>query len=305
MKNRVGLAVIACALVISMWGTAQATTVVDRIVAVVNGEIITYQELVQQIRLSTGQEPDQAMLAKIGPDALQAMIDSLILKQEAARLKVEVTDAEVDGEIRQFKARRQMNDDDFVRGLRLQGLTPEQFRQRTREDIVKRQMLGYMVRRKVVVTQEEVDAYIAKNHAELTAETHLALQIVVVPDAERAAAVHRELASDKVKFDDAVRKYSIGPKEDNGVMRDVRLKDLDTPWRTALRDMKTGDVSAPFQVTDKWVVAKIVDSSAGPKQELAAVQDEAREALMRPKLEERFKEYMNGLRTKAVVEKRL
>ncbi len=35
------------------------------------------------------------------------------------------------------------------------------------------------------------------------------------------------------------------------------------------------------------------------------MEDEVREAIMRPKLEERFKEYMSGLRAKAVIEKRL
>ena len=35
------------------------------------------------------------------------------------------------------------------------------------------------------------------------------------------------------------------------------------------------------------------------------MEEEAREAIMRPKLEERFKEYMAGLRAKAVIEKKL
>ena len=79
---------------------------------------------------------------------------------------MKVTDAEVDGEIRQLKARRRLTEEDFAQGLRLQGLTLEQFRERTRQDMMRQRMLGFMVRRKVIVTQEEVDDYIARNGSE-------------------------------------------------------------------------------------------------------------------------------------------
>ena len=67
--------------------------VVDRIVAVVNGEIVTYQDLLRQTRQATGVESgpvvEQAM-----PQVLDAMIDEAVLRQEAERLEVKVTDAE-------------------------------------------------------------------------------------------------------------------------------------------------------------------------------------------------------------------
>jgi peptidyl-prolyl cis-trans isomerase SurA len=305
MKNYGVRAVLALSLLLALSGLAQAAQVVDRIVAVVNGEIITFQDLQQQVRLVAGQTPDAATAEKIAPQVLDGMIDDIILRQEAQRLKIEVSDSEVENEIRQFKARRRLSDEDFGRSLRLQGLTEEQFKARSREDIVKHKMLGYMVRRKVVVTQEEIDAYMERNRSELTTERIVGMQMLVLVDQERADFLWKSLSGGEVSFDEAVERYSVGPKADNGVMTDVRWRELDDQWREGLRDLSVGEVSRPFLIQDKWVILKLLDLRDGARQEQAAMDEEVREAIMRPKLEERFKEYMNGLRSKAIIQKKL
>ncbi len=305
MKKNSVHAVLTFFVFLAFLTSAHAAQMVDRIVAVVNGEIITFQDLQRQIRLITGQTPDPATAEKLAPQVLDGMIDDIVLRQEAARLQIEVSDSEVENEIRQFKARRRLSDEDFERSLRLQGMTIEQFKERSREDIVKHKMLGYMVRRKVVVTQEEIDAYMEKNRSELTTERIVAVQILALVDEDRANTLFASLRDGEIGFDEAVQRFSIGPKADNGVMSDVRWRELAEPWRDGLRDLKVGDTSKPFLVQDKWVILKLLERRDGARQEEAAVAEEVREAILRPKLEERFKEYMNGLRAKAIIQKKL
>jgi peptidyl-prolyl cis-trans isomerase SurA len=304
--KKYGVSVVPAVLfLLAFLGLAQAAQVVDRIVAVVNGEIITFQDLQQRVRMVTGQTPDPAASGEAMPQILESMIDDIILRQEAQRLKIEVSDSEVENEIRQFKTRRRLSEDEFERSLRLQGLTQEQFKEQSRQDIVKHKMLGYMVRRKVVVTQEEIDAYVEKNRAELTTERNVDMQLIVSAEADRAEALWDELNRGGISFDEAVERYSVGPKVNNGVMTDVRWREMDEPWREALRDLNAGQISKPFMIQDKWVIVKLLDRRDGAKQEQAAVEDEVREAIMRPKLEERFKEYMSGLRAKAIIQNKL
>lgn len=298
-------AVLTLALLFFLVGFGQAAQVVDRIVAVVNGEIITLQDLQRQLRLAVGQTPDPATAERLAPQVLDAMIDDIVLRQEAQRLGIEVSDSEVENEVRQFKVRRRLSDEDFERSLRLQGLTPEQFKERSREDIVKHRIIGYMVRRKVVVTQEEIDAYLERNRSELTTERVVTLQMVVLADRDSASQLRRALDSGEMGIDEAVERYSVGPRAEKGVMADVRWRELDDPWREGLRDLGVGQLSEPFLVQDRWVIVKLLDRRDGERQETAAVEEEVREALMRPKLEERFKEYMNGLRSRAIIQKKL
>lgn len=305
MKKFGARTVLMFFLFLFLTGPAQAAQLVDRIVAVVNGEIITLLDLQQQIRLAVGQTPDPATAEKIAPQVLDAMIDDIVLRQEARRLNIEVSDSEVENEIRQFKARRRLSDEDFERSLRLQGMTPEQFKAHSREDIVKHKILGYMVRRKVVVTQEEIDAYLERNRSELTTERVVSLQMVVLADRDDARTLRSALSGGEIGIDEAVERYSVGPKADNGVMSGVRWRELDDSWREGLRNLDVGELSEPFLIQDRWVIVKLLDRRDGERQEMAAVDEEVREAIMRPKLEERFKEYMNGLRSKAIIEKKL
>lgn len=298
-------AALAGLLFFSVLGLAHGAQVVDRIVAVVNGEIITYHEVLERSRLIAGESSGQTSVDAVMPRVLEGMIDDLIIRQEAVRLKIEVSDSEVENEIRQFKARRRLSDDEFARNLRMQGMTPEQFKEQSRQDIVKNRMIGYMVRRKVVVTQEEIDAYLQAHQAELGVERSVDMQLIVSGDADSADFARKAVAEGEVSFDEAVERYSVGPKTNNGMLTGVRWRELDAPWREALRDMNVGDVSRPFLVQGKWVVLKLLDRQDGERQDRAVMEEEAREAIMRPKLEERFKEYMTGLRAKAVIEKKL
>jgi peptidyl-prolyl cis-trans isomerase SurA len=298
-------AVLMFSFLFFLIGIGQAAQMVDRIVGVVNGEIITLQDLQQQIRLVVGQTPDPATAEKIAPQVLDAMIDDIVLRQEAQRLNIVVSDSEVENEVRQFKARRRLSDEDFERSLRLQGLTPAQFKERSREDIVKHKILGYMVRRKVVVTQEEIDAYLERNRSELTTERVVSLQMVVFADRQGADTIWKSLRGGEIGIDEAVERYSVGPKADKGVMADVNWRELDDPWREGLRTLSVGEVSEPFLIQDRWVIVKLLDRRDGERKESAAVDEEVREAIMRPKLEERFKEYMAGLRSKAIIQKKL
>jgi peptidyl-prolyl cis-trans isomerase SurA len=161
------------------------------------------------------------------------------------------------------------------------------------------------VRRKVVVTQEEIDAYKAQNSAELTTERIVDVQMLVLVDEERANSLWKSLSDGEISLDEAVAQYSIGPKVDNGVMSDVRWRELAEPWREGLRDLDAGEMGKPFLIEDKWVILKLLNRRDGARQEQAAMDEEVREAIMRPKLEERFKEYMNGLRGKAIIQKKL
>ncbi len=304
--KKYGVSVVPAVLfLLAFLGLAQAAQVVDRIVAVVNGEIITFQDLQQRARMVTGQTPDPAASGEVMPQILESMIDDIILRQEAQRLKIEVSDSEVENEIRQFKTRRRLSEDEFERSLRLQGLTQEQFKEQSRQDIVKHKMLGYMVRRKVVVTQEEIDAYVEKNRSELTTERVVGMQILALVDEDGANTLWKALQDGETSFDDAVARHSVGPKADNGVMTDVSWRELDEPWREALRDLNVGEISKPFLIQEKWVIVKLLDRRDGARQEQTAMDEEVREAIMRPKLEERFKEYMNGLRGKAIIQKKL
>ena len=299
--------VVLVAILFALSSNFASAQVLDRIIAVVNGDIITLLELDDHLeQVSPGFEgaPPAAQIVARNK-FLDVLINDILLRQEAERLQVEVTDTEVENEIRQLKARRQLTDAQFADSLKLQGLSLEQFKSQTRQEMMKHRILGFMVQRKVVVTQEEVDAYFEEHRAEFTSTRLVNLQMLVLSDNQAAQAIRALVEQGQLSFDEAVSTHSIGPREDNGVIKDVRWEDLAQEWQSALDLVQIGDMSQPFPVQGGWVVLKVLDFQQGPQREFADVEEDVRAALLSPKLEARFQEYMAGLRSKAVVEKRL
>lgn len=283
------------------WGT-----LVDRIVAVVNGEIITWSELEAETNRFLAQAgpnaPDETSVRKM---VLDSLINDILVHQEAERLQVTVSDSDVENALREFKTRRRLSDAEFQHGLTLQGTTLEDFKKQLRSDLMRRRILSFMVQRKVVVTEEEIQAYYDSHAQQFRSGRHVTLQLAVLPSQEDAEKIAAAVKKGEITMDQAVREYSIGPRQDDGRM-DVAWQDLGADWRRALSSLAEGQVSAPFVVQGKWVVVRLVrerttDEGSG----LDTVREEIREILARPKLEERFQEYMASLRAKALIDVRL
>lgn len=295
----------AMCLVMLCWAQAAWATMVDRIVAVVNGEIVTWSEL---------EAETDRLLAQAGPKApdregarravLDSLINDILVRQEAERLQVTVSDTELENEVRAFKTRRRLSDAEFQHGLALQGITLEEFKKQLRGEILRRRMLNLMVQRKVVVTDEEVRAYYEANAGRFRAGRHLTIQVAVLPSREDAAKVHAAIQRGAITLEQAVREYSVGPREADGTL-EVAWSDLDAPWREALGSLAPGQVSAPFAVQGRWALVRLVRERSADDGGLEAVRDEIRDILARPKLEERFQEYMASLRARALIDVRL
>ena len=118
---------------IAWFGVVRAETL-DRIVAVVNGDIILYSELQVQIRLLTKMSPDLKMedparRAQVEREVLQEMIRNHLADQEIRRLKIVVTPRELDEAVDAIKQENHFTDAQFDYVIQQQGQTREQFRQ--------------------------------------------------------------------------------------------------------------------------------------------------------------------------------
>ncbi|HDQ40656.1 MAG TPA: SurA domain-containing protein [Desulfonatronum sp.] len=292
---------------------ARAQDVVDRIVAIVNGEVITLFELNQRFRPFLDQfegrellEDDKRMLLGNKQQLLERMIDEVLLRQEAQRLNINVTDVELQTQMRQFRERLGLTEAQFLEQLRIQGLDKELYEQRMREEIQRQRLMGIMVRRKVVVTTEEIEQYYAVQQKDFQQERRVHLGLILFDSPELAEEVHTRLRSGALLFDDAARTYSHGPGAQQG--GDIGMpawKDLAPEWREALAGLDVGEVSGIFFVQGRPAVLKFKGEEAGDVLPLNEVQDQIREKLMEPRLEARYTEYLEGLRSRALIDIRL
>src|SRR5271169_5304801 len=144
-------------LLCSMQSTTTASVVVDRVVAVVNNEIITLSDLQREATLKKNVvKSDERML-------LEDMIDRKLQMAAAKRAGMDVTDKELADAIADILKRNSFDLKQFEVALEKDGLTLEQYKIELREQMTLSRMFNKYIRAGIAVDEAEVRAYYDRN----------------------------------------------------------------------------------------------------------------------------------------------
>lgn len=289
--------------------------VVDKIVAQVDGEMITLFDLNERVKVYVTQvekkpyNPADPAIKELQGHILQTMIEDILLRQEAKRMKVNVPESDVEAQIREIREKGGLSEEQFAQQLKLEGMTRKEFADSVRKDILKKQLLGYMVQRKVLVSDDEIKAYYDAHKTSLHSQQGQRIGLILVSKMDEAKSIRQSIVGGKISFADAARKYSSGPGADQGGdLGKIEIKDLAPELRQAVENLKPGGVSEPMLLEGKPVILSLLsgggqgasaDQSAEPSFE--SVKDKIRELIYRDKLEKQFTDYMDKLRAKSVI----
>ena len=215
-------------IVFGSWATCtvQAEEIVDRIVAVVNNEVITYLELQQEIKpyeekiktMGYAEDEERQMLFKLREDMIYRLIDEKLADQEIKKNNITISDAEVDASIERLKAGRMWSDEELRMALENEGITMQDLRQNMKSQALRNRLVGQEVRSKIVITQEEVRAYYDSQMAEYQGDLLYHLRNIIIKTASeeeggRAASRDKmemvlQRLEDGESFESLARQYS-------------------------------------------------------------------------------------------------
>lgn len=157
---------------------------VDRIVAVVNDEVITQNDLndrvnlvVRQIQRQGGQLPSADALSR---QILERMINDRVQVQLAKETGVRVDDATLDRTIERIAQENNLSAAEFRAALERDGIRYARFREDIRNEILVARLREREVENAVVVTDAEVDTELAREARENTGDSEYQLSHVLV-----------------------------------------------------------------------------------------------------------------------------
>ena len=160
---------------------------VDRIVAIVNDEVITHNDLDEKVGMITkqlqrqgGQLPASDVL---GRQILERMINDLLQVQLAKETGIKVDDATLDRTIERIAQENNMSMTDFRAALERDGVKYTKFREDIRNEILLARLREREVEKDIVVTDAEVETEFARQAKEATSDSefNLAHVLVLVP----------------------------------------------------------------------------------------------------------------------------
>ena len=165
---------------------------VDRIVAVVNDEVITQNDLaervnlvVRQLQRQGGELPSSDTLSR---QILERMINDLLQVQLAKEGGIKVDDATLDRTIDRIAAENNLAMPDFRAALDKDGVRFPRFREDIRNEILLARLREREVENGIVVTDAEVETELARETREASSESEYRLAHVLVQVPAQASA---------------------------------------------------------------------------------------------------------------------
>jgi len=137
---------------------------IDRVIAVVNREVITEHELKNRIELISKQfaEAKKPLPSKeiVQKEVLERLIEESIMYQEATILGVRVLDQELEGILNNIAAQNKLTLEQYKAATEKSGTSWDKYRQSIRREVVISRYRERSVESKIKISDAEIDAFI-------------------------------------------------------------------------------------------------------------------------------------------------
>ena len=304
--------------VLPSFGTA--AELVDRIIAYVNDDIITLSELNERTNALVAarqqnpfQREQEQSLEEMRQTMLNRLIDERLASQEIARLKITVSEEEIDATIARIMKENRLTKETLEAELRKDERTITDLRQQIKEGLEQRKLVNREVQSKTVITDEIVEAYYQSNMNDFQEKERWRIQDIYLPyypdDTPEERARIRNLAQEilervraGVDFGSLAKNYSQGPgAEAGGDMGYFARGELEPVLEAAVENLKAGEVSPDIETTRGIHIIKVTEVDRSPPKALDEVRESIRNLLYRREVEFRYREWLSSLRERSYV----
>jgi peptidyl-prolyl cis-trans isomerase SurA len=300
MKHIFLASAVAAALCASALTPLHAQTravLIDRVIAVVNDEVITRYELNNQKRAVLAQLQRQGVKppadSELDAQVLERFINERVQLQHAKENGIRADDETVTAALQNIASQNKMSMQQFAQTLKTDRLTIEQFREELKNDIILNRVRDREVDSRVIVTDGEIDAYLAtaKLQGNLQAEYQLAHVLVLVPEQATPEQVEarRKRAEEALKqikagtaFSQVAAVFSDTNDAAQGGALGWRKADrLPTIYAEAAEKLAVGGTSDVLRSANGFHILRVLDKKTGQTEKTVVEQNKVRHILVR------------------------
>lgn len=165
---------------------AFATESLDRIIAVVDDDVILESELQQGVRMAQAEMRDRGITPPSDDSVRSQVLEHLIImKLQTQRAKdagIKIDDRELNDVMAKVAANNNMTVPQFIDSVKSEGLDASTLREQLRQEVLASRVRQKEVDTRIVVTDQDIDQFLAASGGGDTTEYHLAHILVAIPD---------------------------------------------------------------------------------------------------------------------------
>ncbi len=323
-------------LIVLLFAPGQSPAkMLDRIVAVVNDDIITLSELeeggkdyLSRVQKAAPADKREEVMQQARARVLNKMITQQLISQQAVLAKIRLTDEEFKENYDQNLAKMGLSHEAFLLKLKETGLSEERYKADLRNKLLRDKLILYEVRSKVVVTDEMLEEYYKTEYAEEVTEGGFYLlqmgftwntaegadqtveQLDAAKDkARKQAEEARQEVVNGGDFSIVARQRSDLPSAKDGGDLGVFQKDELAPYmRDAILALDVGEISPIIETPIGFQFFKLLSRQSGEKVEqapLETVKNDLRVKLLEKKFQEAYADWVEKIKKGSYIKRML
>ena len=293
-----------------------ADEIVDRIVAVVNDDIVTHLEVeaemapfIRRIKeAGYSSDVEQDMMYRVRRDLVQKLVDQKLTEQEIKRYNISVSEEDIDNSIEQIKADKKWTDEDIRTALQYEGISMDTYREGLKQQALRSKLINRAVKSNIVITKEDIASYYADNPQKFAGELKYKLRNIIMRADVSSGKAEKDSAMQmmqglRLKLIDGQSIESViqetGGSSKNLFSSDLgvlRYQDFAPQLKSALDGIPKGAYTTILETPQGYQIFYIEDILRENAQSLEQATPEIEEILFKAQTEKEFNNWIEALR---------
>jgi len=315
------LVVIAGVIFLSVSAHAE---IMERIVAIVNGDIITQSELNNAFEPygkkieESYKGPDKVkIIAENKLSMLNKLIDNTLIDQESKKSGIVVNDDEVTATINEGLSKRKMKLDDLNYELVKENSSMEAYKKEIKNHLLRMKFLRREIKSRIAVSEEEIGDYYFKHREAYEGKEAVRIRQILILFPKNCDenvkarlkaeidAIHKRLQNGE-SFDTLASQYSQEPAAATGgdigyIEKGSMLPAVDSVAFSLKKDEISGVIQSPVG----FHIIKAIDKRGAGIKPIASVREEIKTKIEQEKMDKKYEDWIKDLRSKSIIEIRL
>lgn len=291
-----------CLFCILCFGICHSTYAQDKIVAIVNSDIITQKDLDDfinfmriQLQIDFKGEELESKIQAMKLDLLDRLIEDLLILQQAKKSNLKIDEGLIKDRVAQIK-KHYTSDSEFQSALIQQGLNQSDVESKLKNQLLMYNIIDLEIKSKLVVKPREVTDFYQKNREEFKMPAQREVSSITVDNEDKAFDIFKQL-NDSRTLSDIASKYSL-VVDKLKVGQDGKLrKDIEN----AIFKLNINEVSKPIKVNDSFYIFKLDNILMPRQQNLSEVQDKIYAFLFDKKMQEALRRWLDELKAQSYI----
>ncbi|MCK4463333.1 MAG: peptidylprolyl isomerase, partial [Candidatus Omnitrophica bacterium] len=301
---------------VTLYAIFSHSEVIDKILVVVNDEVITQREVDRKVaplyeQYKTMYENSELMekLKVVYKSVLEQLINDKLVISEARRRGVEITAKEIDDELNKV-TKRFASDEEFYLTLDKQGISVEELKENYKSSFMAKKLIDVEIGAKVTITPIEIIGYYDNHKQEFMSPEMIKVRSILIKiKKDRGSEASLNLAKEILgrlqkgeDFAEIAKVYSDGLYASSGgeigyIKRGEMIKRIDS----VIFGLKEGETSEMLRTDLGFHFFKVEDKKEARLMDFDEVKDGIEKFIFNSKIQKRLKEYIQQLRENAYI----